>query len=59
MANIAVISTGYVGLVFGACLADFGNTVSCVDVDEKKSKASGQDTSPSTSQAFPMSWRGT
>jgi UDPglucose 6-dehydrogenase len=36
MANIAVIGTGYVGLVSGACLADFGNTVTCVDVDEKK-----------------------
>ena len=36
MASIAVIGTGYVGLVSGACLADFGNTVTCVDVDEKK-----------------------
>jgi UDPglucose 6-dehydrogenase len=29
-----MIGTGYVGLVSGACLADFGNTVRCVDVDE-------------------------
>ncbi len=36
MASIAVIGTGYVGLVSGACLADFGNTVICVDIDEKK-----------------------
>jgi len=36
MASIAVLGTGYVGLVSGACLADFGNTVTCVDVDEKK-----------------------
>ncbi len=34
--NIAVIGTGYVGLVTGACLADFGNDVTCVDVDESK-----------------------
>ena len=29
--NIAVVGTGYVGLVSGACLADFGHTVICVD----------------------------
>src|SRR5919197_5085895 len=31
--NITVIGTGYVGLVTGACLADAGTTVFCVDVD--------------------------
>jgi UDPglucose 6-dehydrogenase len=36
MATIAVAGTGYVGLVSGACLADFGNTVMCVDTDTKK-----------------------
>jgi UDPglucose 6-dehydrogenase len=36
MAHIAVIGTGYVGLVSGACLADFGNFVTCVDIDTKK-----------------------
>jgi UDPglucose 6-dehydrogenase len=36
MANIAVIGTGYVGLVSGACLADFGNTVTCVDNNAEK-----------------------
>src|SRR5574339_281539 len=34
--NVTVIGTGYVGLVTGACLADAGNHVFCLDVDEKK-----------------------
>ncbi|MBO6211894.1 UDP-glucose/GDP-mannose dehydrogenase family protein [Algoriella sp.] len=34
--NIAIVGTGYVGLVTGTCLADFGNHVICVDIDEKK-----------------------
>ena len=34
--NISIIGTGYVGLVSGACFADLGNNVICVDVDEKK-----------------------
>ena len=34
--NIAVIGTGYVGLVTGTCLAETGNNVICVDIDEKK-----------------------
>src|SRR5438094_3742760 len=34
--EIAVIGTGYVGLVTGAGLADFGNDVVCVDIDERK-----------------------
>ncbi|MBK8229979.1 MAG: UDP-glucose/GDP-mannose dehydrogenase family protein [Candidatus Eisenbacteria bacterium] len=36
MQKIAVIGTGYVGLVTGACLADFGNRVICVDQVESK-----------------------
>ena len=36
MANIAVAGTGYVGLVSGACLADFGNNVICVDNNIEK-----------------------
>lgn len=34
--KITVIGTGYVGLVSGACFADVGNTVLCLDVDERK-----------------------
>ncbi|MDR2194624.1 MAG: UDP-glucose/GDP-mannose dehydrogenase family protein [Treponema sp.] len=36
MVTIAVIGTGYVGSVSGACLADFGNTVVCVDSNSEK-----------------------
>jgi UDPglucose 6-dehydrogenase len=36
LVNITIIGTGYVGLVSGACLADFGNTVVCVDSDAEK-----------------------
>lgn len=34
--KVAVIGTGYVGLVTGTCFSDMGNEVWCVDVDEKK-----------------------
>ncbi len=34
--NITIIGTGYVGLVTGACLADLGNHVFCLDVDQAK-----------------------
>lgn len=34
--NIAVVGTGYVGLVSGACFAEMGAVVTCVDVDRKK-----------------------
>ncbi|MGN6602643.1 MAG: UDP-glucose dehydrogenase family protein [Ginsengibacter sp.] len=36
--NIAVIGTGYVGLVTGTCFAETGNSVVCVDIDEEKVK---------------------
>lgn len=36
MKKIAVIGTGYVGLVTGTCFAETGNQVICVDIDEKK-----------------------
>jgi len=34
--KLAVVGTGYVGLVTGTCLAEVGNTVTCVDIDEVK-----------------------
>lgn len=34
--KIAVVGTGYVGLVTGTCFAETGNSVTCVDIDEKK-----------------------
>jgi UDPglucose 6-dehydrogenase len=36
MQRICMVGTGYVGLVTGACLADFGNEVTCVDADKGK-----------------------
>ena len=34
--NLCVAGTGYVGLVTGACFAEFGNQVTCVDKDVSK-----------------------
>ncbi|MCK4773408.1 MAG: UDP-glucose/GDP-mannose dehydrogenase family protein, partial [Candidatus Krumholzibacteria bacterium] len=38
MIRICMIGTGYVGLVSGSCLADFGNTVRCIDIDADRIK---------------------
>ncbi|MCK4448297.1 MAG: UDP-glucose/GDP-mannose dehydrogenase family protein, partial [Candidatus Marinimicrobia bacterium] len=38
MEKIAMIGVGYVGLVSGTGLADFGNEVICIDIDEEKIK---------------------
>ena len=42
--KIAVVGTGYVGLVTGTCFAETGNKVTCVDIDKAKvdKLASGQ-----------------
>ncbi|MGH8489900.1 MAG: nucleotide sugar dehydrogenase, partial [Gammaproteobacteria bacterium] len=34
--NVVMVGSGYVGLVSGACLAEFGANVTCIDVDEDK-----------------------
>lgn len=44
--RISVVGTGYVGLVTGACLADVGHDVTCVDRDRFKLEAIGRGQSP-------------
>lgn len=46
MAQIAVVGTGYVGLVTGVCLSDIGHHVICVDIDEQKVEKMKQGISP-------------
>ncbi|HEV2543274.1 MAG TPA: 2-dehydropantoate 2-reductase N-terminal domain-containing protein, partial [Methylobacterium sp.] len=44
--RIAIIGSGYVGLVSGACLADFGHEVVCIDKDPDKIEALNQGRMP-------------
>ena len=39
MSSICIVGTGYVGLSVGACFADLGHTVTCLDIDEPKVKS--------------------
>ena len=40
--RIAMIGTGYVGLVSGVCFSDFGHDVVCVDKDAEEDRAAGK-----------------
>ena len=53
--KITIIGTGYVGLVSGACFADFGNNVLCLDVDADKVAMLGRGKSPFTNPDW-MRW---
>ncbi|HEY2482463.1 MAG TPA: UDP-glucose/GDP-mannose dehydrogenase family protein [Caulobacteraceae bacterium] len=44
--RVAMIGTGYVGLVSGACFADFGHTVTCIDKDDGKIERLGRGVMP-------------
>ena len=44
--KIAMIGSGYVGLVSGACFADFGHQVVCVDKDDSKIESLNQNIMP-------------
>ena len=56
--NICVIGTGYVGLVTGACLAEFGMTLICVDNDHQKiDLLEAGESARSTNRGWKTSWR--
>ncbi|MBL8007246.1 MAG: UDP-glucose/GDP-mannose dehydrogenase family protein [Ignavibacteria bacterium] len=44
--KVAIVGTGYVGLVTGTCLADTGNQVICVDIDKEKVKKLNENIMP-------------
>src|SRR5262245_48237772 len=44
--NISIVGTGYVGLVTGACLAEKGHRVTCVDINPERVKALNAAQSP-------------
>jgi UDPglucose 6-dehydrogenase len=57
--KIAVVGTGYVGLVTGVVFADLGNEVLCVDIDASKVDALTKGSRPFTNQGWTTSCSGT
>ena len=53
--RVTMIGAGYVGLVSGACFADFGHQVTCIDKDVKKSRRSTVAKSPFSNRGSPTS----
>ena len=63
--NIAVVGTGYVGLVSGTCFSEMGVNVTCVDVDKNKvyrmlfvDKAREGETSENTGESYLLGFDG-
>jgi UDP-glucose 6-dehydrogenase len=54
--RIAMIGTGYVGLVSGACFSDFGHQVTCVDKDADKIAALRRAAKSRSSSPASMRW---
>jgi UDP-glucose 6-dehydrogenase len=57
--NVVMIGAGYVGLVSGACFAEFGARVTCVDKQEARIDALRRVISRSTNRASTTWWRAT
>ena len=53
--RVAMVGTGYVGLISGACIADFGHQVICIDKDSAKISALTRARFRSTSLGSPSS----
>lgn len=55
--HISVIGTGYVGLVTGACFAEFGVNVTCMDNDSRRIEKLKNGEIPFLSQGWRNLWR--